>query len=252
VARCRGTRGDVLEQGWLVYQPVADPLDPLMSQLTGFTTPVDGQVGAGDTLVEQWWADVLAEGRPGPGPRSRDTTGAGAPSRPAPQRRQEASREESSRRSHRRPAHRPGRPSVFASLIEAATALIATAVCALGYLLSYGPLHHLAEPRVPQSLAQPWPVVIYGPWLAACLSLLRGALDGRRVVHSWCVVVVFSSVATVLCVADVPRTAVDTVVAGLPPITAAVALHQLVRQLRMGRGQRRPAARIRRHRGRRS
>jgi hypothetical protein len=137
------------------------------------------------------------------------------------------------------------------SLIEAATALIATVVCALGYLLSYGPLHHLAEPRVPQSLAQPWPVVIYGPWLAACLSLLRAALDGRRVLHSWCVVGVFSSVATALCIADVPRTTVDTIVAGLPPITAAVALHQLVRQLRLSRGQRRTTQRPRRHRGRR-
>ena len=237
-----------------MYQPVADPFEPLASQLSELAASVDGWASPEDTLVEGWWGDALAArwSEAGPGSGERPEAGAGAgPPRPAASRRGVANREEASRRSHRRSARRPSRRSVVGGLIEAATALIATVVCALGYLLSYGPLHHLAEPRVPQSLAQPWPVVIYGPWLAACLSLVRGALDGRRVVHSWCVVVVFSSVATVLCIADVPRTTVDTVVAGLPPITAAVAMHQLVRQLRLTRGQRRSAQRARRHRGHR-
>ncbi|WP_165845447.1 DUF2637 domain-containing protein [Streptacidiphilus pinicola] len=234
-----------------MYRPVADPLGPFTGPLTGFEASADGWPSAEDTLVEHWWSDALSACRSDEGLRSRDGAEAqgGAPS--TSRRNGGTIPEEPSRRSHRRQAKRPNRPTVVCSLIEGATALIATAVCALGYLLSYGPLHHLAEPRVPQSLAQPWPVVIYGPWLAACLSLLRAALDGRRVVHSWCVVVAFSSVATVLCIADVPRTTVDTVVAGLPPITAAVALHQLVRQLRMSRGQRRQASRARRHRGRR-
>lgn len=234
-----------------MYQPVADPLDPFTAQLAGLDASTHAWASADDTLVEQWWGDSLTAQRPEASPAPRDAPEAGAGAQPAARRRAGTNRENSSRRSHRRSANRPGRRSVVGSLIEGATALIATVVCALGYLLSYGPLHHLAQPRVPQSLAQPWPVVIYGPWLAACLSLLRAALDGRRVVHSWCVVVVFSSVATVLCIADVPRTAVDTVVAGLPPVTAAVALHQLVRQLRMSRGQRRSAGRARRHRGRR-
>lgn len=230
-----------------MYQPVADALDPFAAELAGIQAAVDEWASTGDTLVERWWNDSPATRSPRADvpPEGLD---ASARVRPAPQCPTDASKEPSPR-SHRRPTHRPNRPSVVGSLIEAATALIATVVCALGYLLSYGPLHHLAEPRVPQSLAQPWPVVIYGPWLAACLTLLRAALDGRRAVHSWCVVVVFSSVATVLCIADVPRTTVDTVVAGLPPITAAVAMHQLVRQLRLSRSQRRAARRARRHRG---
>ncbi|WP_052434682.1 DUF2637 domain-containing protein [Streptacidiphilus melanogenes] len=239
----------------MVYQPVADPLDPFTAQLAGLDASAGTWGAAEDILPGRWWNDALTAHHlqadpPGETPAADGSDDGGEV--PASQRRKEVPQELSSSRARRRAALRAGRPPLVGTLFEAATALIAAVVCALGYLLSYGPLHHLAELRVSQSLAQPWPVVIYGPWLAACLSLLRAALDGRRALHSWCVVVVFSSVATVLCIADVPRTTIDTVIAGLPPVTAAVALHQLVRQLRLSRGQRRGGQRTRRHRGRRA
>ncbi|MFF1871655.1 DUF2637 domain-containing protein [Streptomyces sp. CB03911] len=122
-----------------------------------------------------------------------------------------------------------------------------TAVCLVGWTLSYEPLRDLAFARGPRGLAQLWPVIVYGPWLVGCLSVLRAALDGRRVAHSWAVVVMFSIVATALCVADVSRALPDMVVAGLPPITGAISLHQLVRQLGCVRGARRPASRSTSH-----
>jgi hypothetical protein len=148
----------------------------------------------------------------------------------------------------RRRASEPEPTRVLGSMLEALTAVTTTVVCVLGYLLSYGPLRHIALSRVPDGLSQPWPVIIYGPWLAGCLSVIRAALDGRQAIHSWVVVVLFSSVATALCIVDVPRTPSDMVVAGLPPITSLVSLHQLVRQLRCSRSPHRAPARSALHR----
>ncbi|MFI9271097.1 DUF2637 domain-containing protein [Kitasatospora sp. NPDC052896] len=131
---------------------------------------------------------------------------------------------------------------VLGSLFGVLTAVTVIAVCVLGWLLSYDPLRDLAFTRVPRGLSQLWPLIVYGPWLVGCLSVLRAALDGRRPMHSWVVVVVFSTVATGLCVADVSHTAPDVIVAGLPPITAVVSLHQLVRQLLAGKGTHRHAS----------
>ncbi|MFB7665012.1 DUF2637 domain-containing protein [Kitasatospora sp. NPDC056138] len=116
-------------------------------------------------------------------------------------------------------------------------------MCLLGWTLSYHPLQDLAFSRVPHGLSRLWPLIVYGPWIVGCLSVLRAALDGRRLLHSWVVVVLFSSVATGLCIADVSWTVPDVIVAGLPPVTAVVSLHQLVRQLTSGKGAHRPAYR---------
>jgi hypothetical protein len=148
----------------------------------------------------------------------------------------------------RRRASGPGPTKVLGSMLEVLTAVTVTVVCLLGYLLSYGPLQHIALSRVPAGLSQPWPVIIYGPWLAGCLSVIRAALDGRQAIHSWVVVVLFSSVATALCIVDVPRTLPDMVVAGLPPVTSMVSLHQLVRQLRCNRSPHRAPSRSALHR----
>ncbi len=148
------------------------------------------------------------------------------------------------RNSRRRPGPpRPSWPQALGSLLGLLTAMAVTAVCLVGWTLSYDPLRNLAFSRGPQGLAQLWPVIVYGPWLVGCLSVLRAALDGRRVAHSWAVVVMFSIVATALCVADVSRAIPDMVVAGLPPITSAISLHQLVRQLGSVRDARRTASR---------
>ncbi|GAA2228821.1 MULTISPECIES: DUF2637 domain-containing protein [Kitasatospora] len=146
---------------------------------------------------------------------------------------------------HRRRDHPPAATwsQILSSLFGVLTAVTVTAMCLLGWALSYHPLQDLAESRVPHGLSQLWPLIVYGPWIVGCLSVLRAALDGRRPVHSWVVVVVFSSVATGLCVADVAPTLPDVIVAGLPPITALVSLHQLVRQLTSGKGAHRPTYR---------
>ncbi|WP_198045439.1 DUF2637 domain-containing protein [Kitasatospora mediocidica] len=125
---------------------------------------------------------------------------------------------------------------MIGSLFGALTAVTVAAVCVLGWAFSYDPLWALAYSRVPRALSQLWPVIVYGPWLAGCLSVLRAALHGRQPLHSWVVVVLFSTLATGLCVADVSRTLPDLVVAGLPPLTAVISLHQLVRQLTAVRG----------------
>jgi hypothetical protein len=143
---------------------------------------------------------------------------------------------------HRRPRRWAGPPfssQAIGRLFEVLTALTVAIVCLLGYLFSYGPLQHLALPWVPRGLSQPWPLIVYGPWLAGCLSVIRAALDGRSAVHSWIVVCLFSGIATALCTADVSRTVAASVVAGLPPITAMVSLHQLARQLSCSRRSRR-------------
>ena len=122
-------------------------------------------------------------------------------------------------------------PHVLGSLFGVLMALTATAVCLLGWTFSYGPLRDIALTRAPHELSPLWPIIVDGPWLAGCLSVLRAALQGRRPVHSWIVVVVFTGLAAGLCVADVPRTVCDIIVAGLPPVTAGVCVHQLTRQL---------------------
>ncbi|WP_344441446.1 DUF2637 domain-containing protein [Kitasatospora nipponensis] len=141
----------------------------------------------------------------------------------------------------------PSWPRVIGALFGVLTAVTVIAVCVLGWLLSYHPLQDLAFTRVPRGLSQLWPVIIYGPWLAGCLSVLRAALHGRQPIHSWVVVILFSTLATGLCVAEVTRTASNLVVAGLPPLTAVISLHQLVRQLVTAPGVRRPPGRAAAH-----
>lgn len=125
----------------------------------------------------------------------------------------------------------PAWPHLLGSLLGVLTALTVTAECLLGWAFSYSPLRDIALTRAPHGLSPLWPVMVDGPWLAGCLSVLRAALQGRRPVHSWIVVVVFTGLAAGLCIADVPRTVCDIIVAGLPPVTAGVCVHQLARQL---------------------
>lgn len=137
-------------------------------------------------------------------------------------------------------------PLLFRSLFGMLTIITVTAVCVLDWLLCYHPLLDLAVSRVPHGLDHLWPAIVYAPWLVGTFSVLRSALEARRLAHAWAVVVVFSGIATGLCVFEACRTPadlLDIVVAGLPPITAAVCLHQLVRQLTAASRARRTAPR---------
>ncbi|MFH0241070.1 DUF2637 domain-containing protein [Streptomyces sp. HK10] len=139
-------------------------------------------------------------------------------------------------RRHRRRRRTPHRPElsllhVFSYAVAALTAGIVAMVSVLGGLVSYDPLRLLAGPAVPADLARWWPLLIYGPWLAGSLSILRATVLRRRVRHSWAVVILFSAVAVVLCVAHAPKTLTGVAAAGLPPITALACFHQLVGQI---------------------
>ncbi|MBO8193330.1 DUF2637 domain-containing protein [Streptomyces oryzae] len=111
------------------------------------------------------------------------------------------------------------------------TALIVVLVSFLGAKASYPSLYGLAQESAPPSVAHAWPLLIYAPWVAATLSILRTRAYRRRTVHSWLVVLFFAAIASLLCVADAPPTPAGIAVAGLPPITALLCFHQLVRQL---------------------
>ncbi|MGA5823864.1 DUF2637 domain-containing protein [Kitasatospora sp. NPDC094028] len=138
------------------------------------------------------------------------------------------------RQEHRaRPARR--QPDILGSIIGFLTLTIVTAVCILGWMISYHPLRDVALSQLPRGLSQYWPVVVYGPWMVASLSVLRAALRGRRVANSWTVILAFAGIASLLCIVNTPCTMPEAVVAGLPPVTAVVSLQQMVRQLLVAR-----------------
>ncbi|GEB49453.1 MULTISPECIES: DUF2637 domain-containing protein [Streptomyces] len=121
--------------------------------------------------------------------------------------------------------------SILSSFTVTLTALIVVLVSFLGAQASYPPLYDLADDIAPPGVAHAWPMLIYAPWLAATLSILRTRVYRRRTVHSWLVVLFFAALASALCVAEAPSTPAGMAVAGLPPITALLCFHQLVRQL---------------------
>ncbi|QKV91567.1 DUF2637 domain-containing protein [Streptomyces sp. NA02950] len=116
-------------------------------------------------------------------------------------------------------------------LFAAVTTVIVAMLSVLGGMISYPPLRYLASPSTSESMAAWWPLLVYGPWLVASLSVLRAALHRRGAAHSWAVVVLFSTIAVFLCVAHAPKNAPSMAVAGLPPVAALVSFHQLVRQI---------------------
>ncbi|WP_230423751.1 DUF2637 domain-containing protein [Streptomyces radicis] len=116
-------------------------------------------------------------------------------------------------------------------LIAGAAAALVAMLSVLGGLVSYEPLREAASSGVPDDLIPWWPLLIYGPWLVASLSILRAALHQRQALHSWVVVVMFCGLAVGLCVGEAPKSATGVAVAGLPPVSALVAFHQIVRQI---------------------
>ncbi|MEU8432549.1 DUF2637 domain-containing protein [Streptomyces sp. NPDC029216] len=128
-------------------------------------------------------------------------------------------------------------------------AVIAAVVSMFSGLAICEALRHSAGPRTAHDVASWWPLLIYGPWMVASLSILRAALYQRRAVHSWSIVLLFSTLATLLCVAQAPRTLAAQAAATLPPIAALACFQQLVRQITLTRPPRQPAPR---HRNRRS
>ncbi|MDX3236778.1 DUF2637 domain-containing protein [Streptomyces sp. ME03-5709C] len=116
-------------------------------------------------------------------------------------------------------------------VVAAVTATIVAMVSVLGGMVAHDPLRHIATADGSSRLANWWPLLVYGPWMVASLSILRAALHQRRAPHSWAVVLLFSAFAILFCVASAPRTITDWTVASLPAVAALSCFHQLVRQI---------------------
>ncbi|WP_328496458.1 DUF2637 domain-containing protein [Streptomyces sp. NBC_00414] len=119
-------------------------------------------------------------------------------------------------------------------LIAALAAAVVSMVSVFGGIVSYIPLRHVAF-LTQSGTAVWWPLLVYGPWIVASLSILRAALHQRRAAHSWVVVLLFSSVAMALCAAQADRTFTGIAAAVLPAMAALSCFQQLVRQITMTR-----------------
>jgi hypothetical protein len=130
-------------------------------------------------------------------------------------------------------------------LIAALAAVLVAMVSVFGGIVAYDPLLSVATASAPTADHRWWPLLVYGPWTVASLSVLRAALHQRRAVHSWSVALFFSVIAVGLCVVQAPRTPTAWCTAGLPPIAALTCFQQLVRQITLTRPPRQAAPRHR-------
>ncbi|WP_328864044.1 hypothetical protein [Streptomyces virginiae] len=141
-------------------------------------------------------------------------------------------------RGHRRS---PSKPPVVTllrtgSLFTAVlVAVIAAVVSILSGLAICETLRHSAGIHTAREVVSWWPLLIYGPWMVASLSILRSALHQRRALHSWSIVLLFSTLATLLCVAQAPRTIAAGTSSALPAVAALACFQQLVRQITLTR-----------------
>ncbi|MFI9819050.1 hypothetical protein ACIHFC_01015 [Streptomyces sp. NPDC052013] len=150
-------------------------------------------------------------------------------------------------RGHRKltPRKRPDALRLASYVIAALAAVIVSMVSVFSGVVTYQPLLMVTTARNSGSSSAWWPLLVYGPWLAGSLSILRAALHQRRALHSWFIVLLFSSVAVMLCVIQAPRTIADTAAAALPGVAALACFQQLVRQITLTRPPRRTAPRHR-------
>ncbi|MEU0002802.1 DUF2637 domain-containing protein [Streptomyces sp. NPDC006314] len=115
-------------------------------------------------------------------------------------------------------------------LIVAFVAVIVAMVSVFGGMVAYEPLQNITSSSKSGTIPW-WPTLVYGPWMVASLSVLRSALHQRRAVHSWFIVLLFSSVAMMLCVAQADRTFTGIAGAALPAFASLACFQQLVRQI---------------------
>ncbi|MFE1287673.1 DUF2637 domain-containing protein [Streptomyces sp. NPDC058751] len=139
-------------------------------------------------------------------------------------------------------------PRNWLQAVSFAIAAVATAtvsmVSVFSGMVAYSPLQRIASNA--QSGTGPWwPLLVYGPWVVASLSILRAALHRRRAVHSWYVVLLFSSVAMMFCVADANQTVTGVATAVVPALASLTCFQQLVRQITLTRPPRQSASRHR-------
>ncbi len=149
--------------------------------------------------------------------------------------------------------HRRGVSRSFsASLLQTGSActavlvaVIATLVSILSGLAICDTLRHSAGLHTARGVVGWWPLLVYGPWMVASLSILRSALHQRRALHSWSMVLLFSTLATLLCVAQAPRTLTAGMSSALPAVATLACFQQLIRQITLTRPPRQTAPRHR-------
>ncbi|MFD9391116.1 DUF2637 domain-containing protein [Streptomyces sp. NPDC060000] len=117
-------------------------------------------------------------------------------------------------------------------VIVALVAVIVAMVSVFGGMVAYRPLQNITSGTGVGTVPS-WPLLVYGPWMVASLSIIRTALHQRRAVHSWFIVLFFSSVATMLCVAQADKTLTGIAGASLPALASLACFQQLVRQITM-------------------
>lgn len=150
-------------------------------------------------------------------------------------------------RGHRkvRTRQRPSNIRIATRFIAALVTAIASAVSIFGGLIAYDPLRLVAVSRMQSSAVSWWPLLVFGPWLVASLSILRAALHQRRALHSWSMLLVFSAIAMALCVAQAPRNLIGVAAAALPCFASLACFQQVVRQITLTRPPRRTLPRHR-------
>ncbi|MEU2717692.1 DUF2637 domain-containing protein [Streptomyces sp. NPDC007205] len=111
-------------------------------------------------------------------------------------------------------------------------AIIACSAVMLGWSISYSydQLRAVAALFMPEKLARWWPWMLYGPWLAAGMSIMRASLQHRTARWSWTVIVTASVGAVALCVGNSSKSLLMMTVSGIPPITALACFQELVTQ----------------------
>ncbi|MDQ0909127.1 hypothetical protein QFZ22_005112 [Streptomyces canus] len=115
-------------------------------------------------------------------------------------------------------------------VIVALVAVIVAMVSVFGGMVAYRPLQNITS-GTGGAVAPLWPLLVYGPWVVASLCILRTALHQRRAVHSWFIVLLFSSVAMMLCVVQAERTVTGITGACLPALASLACFQQLIRQI---------------------
>jgi hypothetical protein len=129
-------------------------------------------------------------------------------------------------------------------VIAALTAVTVSMVSVFSGMVAYTPLQHIAS-NAQNGTGPWWPLLVYGPWMVASLSILRAALHQRRAVHSWYVVLLFSSVAMMFCVADAHQSITGVATAVVPALASLTCFQQLIRQITLTRPPRQTVSRHR-------
>ncbi|WP_369228677.1 DUF2637 domain-containing protein (plasmid) [Streptomyces sp. R39] len=110
--------------------------------------------------------------------------------------------------------------------------IIVCTLVMLGWSISYSyeQLRAVAALFMSEEPARWWPWMLYGPWLAAGMSIMRASLQYRSARWSWTVIVTASVGSVALCMGNSSKSVLMMAVAGIPPLTALACFQELVGQ----------------------